>query len=118
MLFASLMVQSDSREPIKMKKPCNWLTPTVTTAFILSMGVNSSAAEPASQQTDRRSVQSAEARAEAATDRLTEREENRQMPLPGQGYSHSSPLLDKAKDREAVKAHLNELEEEGKIKPK
>ncbi len=59
---------------------------------------------------------SEEARAHDATDRLTKSERESQMPLPGQGYSHSSLLLDKAKDEQAIDRKLEELKQKGKIK--
>lgn len=67
----------------------------------------------ADEKTGERAAQS---RAHEATDKLTKSERESQMPLPGQGYSHSSLLLDKAKDKQAVDEKLDELEKKGKIK--
>jgi hypothetical protein len=37
------------------------------------------------------------------------------MPLPGQGYSHGSPLLDKANDKQETDDALDSLKARGKV---
>jgi len=88
----------------------------IAVALVISQNVI--AAGDSDKPVDQAKVSDEKRRAEAATDRLTSKEQNSEMPLPGQGYSHSSLLLDKAKDKKAIAERLDKLKNEGKIKSK
>lgn len=96
----------------------SWILTSIAIAAMLSVSQTVNADGDIKKPVNRTTVSDERARAEAATDRLTEKEENLEMPLPGQGYSHSSLLLDKAKDKKAIEERLEQLENDGKIKSK
>lgn len=68
-----------------------------------------------SDRSERATSAHEKARAEAAVDELTAREENREMPLPGQ-HAHSNLILDKAKDHGKIDRVIQDLKASGKVK--
>lgn len=82
---------------------------------VLALGCTMAVAATDTDTDKARVQQSEQERAEDAVDELTEKEENTEMPLPGQGYDDSNLLLDKAKDKRETGEVLERLQDEGKI---